>query len=92
SKYAKRIGSLLTSDLHYDLEVLVARKVDIINLRQVNTVLQMEVISDDRCIFHKNSYDVDEFEMLTLSKYQKLNEERQEIIADAIQTGSFIQL
>ncbi|MEA3396520.1 MAG: nucleotidyltransferase domain-containing protein, partial [Chloroflexota bacterium] len=69
---------------------LLKKKVDLINLRRVPTVLQKEVIAADRRIYHADEYAADEFEMLTLSYYQKLNEERAEIIEDALATGRFI--
>jgi predicted nucleotidyltransferase len=37
---AKRLGSLYMTDLHAELEQLLNREVDLINLRQVSTVLQ----------------------------------------------------
>ncbi|MCD6344548.1 MAG: hypothetical protein J7M17_02930, partial [Anaerolineae bacterium] len=59
-------------------------------------VLQKEVIAADRRIYPAISewpadeYAADEFEMLTLSYYQELNEERADIIEDALATGRFI--
>jgi uncharacterized protein len=64
--------------------------VDLINLRQVSTVLQKEVIAADRRIYLADEYAAAEFEMLTLSYYQKLNKERATIIRDALATGRFI--
>ncbi|MCJ7737770.1 MAG: nucleotidyltransferase domain-containing protein [Anaerolineae bacterium] len=87
---ARAAGLLALSDLRFELEDLLKRKVDLINLRRVPTVLQKEVIAADRRIYHADEYAADEFEMLTLSYYQKLNEERAEIIEDALATGRFI--
>ncbi len=86
---AKRIGSLSMSSLRFKLETLLLRDVDLINLQLVNSVFQKEIIMDDRCIFGENTFEMRHFEMLVLSKYQKLNEERREIIADAMRNGSF---
>lgn len=87
---AKAARFLAVSDLHFALETLLKREVDLINLRRVPTVLQKEVITADRRIYQAGKYAADEFEMLTLSYYQKLNEERAEIIEDALATGRFI--
>jgi len=87
---ARAAGLLALSDLRVELEDLMKKRVDLINLRRVPTVLQKEVIAADRRIYHADEYAADEFEMLTLSYYQKLNEERAEIIEDALATGRFI--
>ena len=64
-------------------------KVDLINLRLVDTVFQKEIIFTGRRIYCADEYAGDEFEMLTLSLYQKLNEERKDIIAEGIKSGRF---
>lgn len=89
-KEAKDTKRLPFSDLSYDLETLLEREADLINLRHVPTVLQKEVIAADRRIYCADNYAADEFEMLTLSYYQKLNEERAEIIKDALVTGRIV--
>ena len=88
-KEAKALDNLYNTELHSELENLLDAKVDLINLRRVNTVFQKEVIAADRRIYCSDNYASDEFEMLTLSLYQKLNEERAEIVEDAIKTGRF---
>jgi predicted nucleotidyltransferase len=87
---AKAAGSLALSALRFELEASLKKEVDLINLRRVPTVLQKEVIAADRRIYQADEYAADEFEMLTLSYYQKLNEERAEIVEDALATGRFI--
>lgn len=62
---------------------------DIVNLRQVPTVLQKKIVIADRRIYTGNKYAAEEFEMLTMSFYQKLNEERAEIIQSALKNGRF---
>lgn len=88
---AKAAGALVLSDLRFALEDRLQREVDLINLRRVPTVLQKEVIVADRRIYCADEYAADEFEMLTLSYYQRLNAERKEIIEDALATGNFIE-
>jgi Nucleotidyltransferase domain. len=84
---AKAIGNLALSDLHLALADLLGKRVDLINLRQVSTVFQMQIITAGRQIFCANAYAAAEFEMLTFSFYQKLNEERREILAEFARTG-----
>lgn len=86
---AKRAGALVMSDLHLVLETLLGKDVDLINLRRVSTVLQKEVVFADRRIFCADVYAADEFEMLTLSFYQKLIQERAGILADGLANGKF---
>ncbi|MDT8301577.1 MAG: nucleotidyltransferase domain-containing protein [Sedimentisphaerales bacterium] len=87
-----KAGSLLMSDLRFELEKLLRKNVDLINLRQVPTVLQKEVVIEDRRIYQADEYAADEFEMLTFSYYQKLNEERREILEDVLADGRIYKI
>jgi predicted nucleotidyltransferase len=89
---AKKVDSLQMSDLRFDLETLLGKEVDLINLRQAPTVLRKKVIVADCRIYVGNEFAAEEFEMLTLSYYQKLNEERAEILAEALAGGRFHQV
>ena len=84
---AKAEGSLLLGELHLALAELLGKEVDLVNLRQVSTVFQKEIVMTGRQIFCADSYAAAEFEMLTLSYYQKLNEERREILAAFKESG-----
>jgi predicted nucleotidyltransferase len=64
-------------------------KADLINLRQVDTVLRKEVIAANRRIYCADESTALEFEALTLSLYHQLQYERKDIIDDAIRTGRF---
>ena len=75
-------NNLYMTELHFQLEELYQKAVDLVNLRQVSTVFKKEIIMADRRIYCAQPYQTDEFEMLTLSFYQKLNEERQEILKE----------
>ena len=86
---AKREEHMAMSDAYLALERLLGKDVDLINLRQVSTVFQKEIIMADRRIYCANSYAADEFEMLVLSLYQKLNEERAEVLAEGLRSGRF---
>lgn len=84
---AKEIGTLAFSDLRFELEKRLGRDVDLINLRRSSTVFQNEVIASGEVILLCDRRGLDEFEMLTLSYYQKLNEERAEILKEFFAGG-----
>ena len=83
---AKGAGQLVLGELHHRLSAALGRDVDLLNARLVSTVFQMAIIYGE-LIYCADRYAVDEFEMLTLSYYQKLNEERAEILAEFRRTG-----
>lgn len=68
----------LFSELHGALGV----EVDLIDLRRVSTVFQNEIIRTGRRIYCCDAPVCDEFEALVLSQYQKLNQERREILQE----------
>ena len=84
---AKEAGPLNLIKLSSKLERLLKKGVDLINLRLVSTVFQKEIVVADRRIFCADRYAADEFEMLTFSYYQKLNEERKQILEEFFKTG-----
>lgn len=83
---AKAEHNLLLSQCRFDLEEALHKEVDLLNARQVSTVFQKEIISGVR-IYCADPYAADEFEMLVISYYQKLNQERQEILDAFYKTG-----
>jgi len=86
-KQARAARPLAMSPLCAELGSLLKKSVDLINLREVSTVFQKEIIATDRRIHTGNAYAADEFEMLVLSFYQKLSEERAEILKEFWKTG-----
>lgn len=89
---AKTAGSLAMGEPRFELEALLGKTVDLINVRQVSTVFQKEIIFAGRRIYTGDEYAAEEFEMLTLSFYQKLNEERREILDEFWRTGRAYQI
>ena len=87
---AKVMSSLAQSDCHLELEDALRCPVDLINLRIVSTVFQKEIINGKR-IFCGDEFAADEFEMLVMSGYQKLNEERAAILEDSEQPHGGIE-
>ena len=86
---AKRGGHMALSKARVAIERLLGKDVDLINLRQVSTVFQKEIVMAERRIFCADAYAADEFEMLVLSYYQKLSEERADVLAEGLRSGRF---
>ncbi len=86
---AKAVDFWGWNDLAMRLGSITHKSVDLLNVRRVSTVFQKEVIMADRRIFCADEYAADEFEMLTLSFYQKLNQERAEVLAEGLRSGRF---
>jgi predicted nucleotidyltransferase len=78
---------LQVSRCRSSLVSLIRRDVDLINARRVSTVFQKEIIAHGRLIYCADQFAVDEFEMLVLSLYQTLNEERSGILDSFDATG-----
>lgn len=91
-KKAKHVGSLVMSECWKQLVDVLHKDVDLINLRQVNTVFQNEIISSGRKIFCHDETATLEFEGLTLSFYQKLNQERKAILDDILISGKVLDV
>jgi len=83
---AKEKGDLTLSQCKFELEDALKKEVDLLNARRVSTVFQKEIIQG-KLILCADRYAVDEFEMLVISYYQKLNEERKEILESFRRTG-----
>lgn len=88
---AKRLGALSVSDLRYSLEDVVGRRVDLVNIRRASTVLQHQVLATGRVLYIADTRGLAEFEMISMSLYQKLNEERAAILADIAASGVVYQ-
>ena len=88
----KRTGLLAMNNLRVALESALAKDVDLINISRVSTVFQKEIIITGRRIYCADEYGTDEFEMVALSLYQKLNAERGAILEEALKCGRFYNL
>ncbi len=84
---AKKNRLMALSPCRAGLEEYFRKSVDLVNVRQASIVLRKEIIISGRLLWCSDQYAVDEFEMLTLSYYQKLNEERREVLDAFLQTG-----
>lgn len=88
---AKREGLLAMSDCAAELSQAVHAEVDLVNLREVPTILQTEIIHKGRKLGVGDALATERFEVQVLKNFQKLSEERAEIIAQGLQTGRFYQ-
>ena len=79
---AKEEINLDLSHCSYTLENVLRKNVDLLNLRHVSTVFQFQIVTSGRLLYTGDEQAVHEFEMLTISLYQKLNEERKAILEE----------
>ncbi len=86
-KTAAKAGPLYMTDLRLSLEHLLMRDVDLINLREISTVFQHEIITMGKRLDCRDTLACEEFEMLVMSYYQQLNRERCEILEAFWKTG-----
>ena len=89
---SKEVGYLMLSPLQHALSELLGKEVDLLNARQVSTVFQKEIVVADRRIYTADAYAADTFEIRTLSNYQKLNQERAEVLAEGHRSGKFYDI
>lgn len=84
---ARRQPQLMLTPCHYALADALGKPTDLLNAREISTVFQKEIVQSGRRVYCKDDNAVAEFEMLTLSHYQKLNEERKAILDSFEKTG-----
>ncbi len=87
-RHAKNTDLKTWLAIQQNLADALDKPIDLLNLRQVSTVMQQQIINANRRIFCADSYAADEFEMLSLSFYQKLNAERADIVDEFWRTGT----
>ena len=74
--------------LSQQLASLLGRDVHLLNLNQVPTVLQAQVIDKGKVLLDREPNRRQEFFILVLKKYARLNEERAPILAKIKERGS----
>ena len=79
--------NLFTHPVLQRLQGIAGCDVDLVDLRQVSTVLQKEVVMRGRRIYCADDLAVDEFDLSVMSRYQKLNEERAALLKQFQETG-----
>ena len=81
-------SSLARWELSQKLASLLLRNVDLIDLKETNTVFRFQIISTAERMYGEG-YDVEKFEMLTYSFYLRFQEERRPIV-DAIKQDASV--
>lgn len=92
------LALLAASPLDLELRMCIERElrqhmalpesIDIVDLRQADTVFAAHAVAEGRCILIIDLDSMERFEMLALSRYAKLNEERSDILADIRARGT----
>ena len=75
-------------ELQQGLATILHRDVDLIDLRAISTVMQMQVLSTGDCLFSGEHRAREWFEMVVYASYARLNEERSGILDDVRTRGS----
>ena len=88
---AKAVGPIAFSDCADALSELLNKSIDLVNLREVDTVFQHEIVQTALRLYTGDENETATFEMLVLSFYQKLNEERREILENILQSGRVLK-
>jgi uncharacterized protein len=83
---AKGHNNIATSPCRRSLEESLKKDVDLANLRPASTVFQFQIVTTGRLIYTGDENAVQLFEMLTMSQYQRLNEERKDILREFYKT------
>jgi hypothetical protein len=73
--------------LRFRLEEILRRTVDLVNARAAAVVLQKEIIATGIPIYTADPAGLERYEMIVLSLYGKLNEERRGILEEFASTG-----
>lgn len=89
---AKEIKNIALSECSSALMRVLQKDVDLVNLRMVNTVFQHEIVQHGRIIYMKDKNTIDLFEMIVMSLYQKLNEERAGILQEIYKSGRILNV
>jgi uncharacterized protein len=69
-------------------QMAVSAEIDIADLRRTDTVFAAHVVAEGRRLLVADRPATEQFEMLTLAKYARLNEERAGILADIRARGT----
>lgn len=70
------------------LEIRFSSDFDLIDLRAASTVLQFEVLKTSKLVYSADEFARQEYEYLVISHYQKLSDERRDILSDIYKRGT----
>lgn len=74
-------------DAQKELEVFLHKDVDLVHLQSASTVFQFQVITTGIHLYVRNPSFLLQQETLVFSMYQRLNEERKDILNDIVSAG-----
>lgn len=74
--------------LREELEALLHRDVDLVDLRTASTVLRMQVLARGECLDSAHDPAREQFEDMAYASYARLNEERRGILDDIRARGA----
>ena len=83
---AKENKNIALSKCRHTLEERLKKAVDLANLLLAATVFQFQIVTTGRLVYSGDVQAVQVFEMLTMSQYQRLNEERKDILQEFFRT------
>jgi uncharacterized protein len=78
---------VLLYQVQMQLEITLGKDVDFIHLNQESTVLQFQITTTGTHLYVKDTSLVLQYETLVLSMYQRLQEERKDIVDEIISSG-----
>ena len=87
---ARPVDGMMRWQIAADLETIAGCPVDLVDLRSVPTVLQMQVVSRGRVVHDGDPAARGCFEDFVFSSYARLNEERAGILADVTARGTVL--
>jgi len=70
-----------------ELAAILNKDVDLIDLKKASTVFQAQIITSGKVLYCSDNSKKVVFEMYTLKKYAKLNEERADILKNITKRG-----
>ena len=85
--YDKKLTGLERFNLANDLAALIGNDVDLLNLRELYTDVQFEVVANSERVYCKDEYACDTFEMITISQFQRHKESIKSIVEDVKKRG-----
>ena len=91
AKHGQRFDRFELIDFAAQLAVSVGRPVDLVDMQAAPTVLQKEIIAYGALLWTAEAFATEMFELFIWSSYQRLNEERREIIEAGLASGRFYQ-
>jgi len=78
---AKKLSPVARWEIQQLMAEQLDHDVDLVDLLSASTVMQKEIISKGVCLYSSNN-ELESFEVQVMSMYQRLNEERADLLAE----------